>query len=130
MLTLFMLMQMPGPQGHHHLLACPLGIFCFAKALGLGTHFGAKAPGMVTGQIDTCILQNIFFEKMVVIAMRSVPGPFNGYLFFFFFFNFLLEICNFLHLLLVFYNVMIYTLLLRSVLTVGALMRAILSKSQ
>ena len=47
------------PQGHRHLLARPLGIFCCAKALGLGTHFGAKAPeclgGMVTGQIDTCI---------------------------------------------------------------------------
>ena len=48
----------------------------------------------------------------------------------FFFLNFLLEICNFLHLLLVFYNVMIYTLLSRSVLTAVALMRAILSKSQ
>ena len=47
------------PQGHRHLLARPPGIFCCAKALGLGTHFGAKAPGcpggMVTGQIDTCI---------------------------------------------------------------------------
>ena len=32
-------------------------IFCFAKALGLGTYFGAKAQRwvMVTGQIDTCI---------------------------------------------------------------------------
>ena len=40
--------------------ARPQGIFCCAKARGLGTHFGAKAPGcpgggMVTGQIDTCI---------------------------------------------------------------------------
>ena len=46
-------------QGHRHLLVRPPGIFCCAKALGLGTHFGAKAPGcpggMVTGQIDTCI---------------------------------------------------------------------------
>ena len=48
------------PQGRHPLLARPPGIFCCAKAPGLGTHFGAKAPGcpgggMVTGQIDTCI---------------------------------------------------------------------------
>ena len=39
--------------------ARPPGIFCCAKALGLGTRFGAKAPGcpggMVTGQIDICI---------------------------------------------------------------------------
>ena len=52
-------MQMPGPRGILNLLARPPGIFCCAKALGLGTHFGAKAPGcpggMVTGQIDTCI---------------------------------------------------------------------------
>ena len=33
------------PQGHRHLLARPPGIFCSAKALGLGTHFGAKALG-------------------------------------------------------------------------------------
>ena len=49
------------PQGHRHLLARPPGIFCSGKALGLGTHFSAKAPGcpgggMVTGQIDTCII--------------------------------------------------------------------------
>ena len=37
------------PQGHHHLLARPPGIFCCAKALGLGTHFGAKAPGCPGG---------------------------------------------------------------------------------
>ena len=47
------------PQGHCHLFARPPGIFCCAKALGLGTHFGAKAPGcpggMVTSQIDTCV---------------------------------------------------------------------------
>ena len=49
------------PQGHRHLLAQSPGIFCCAKALGLGTHFGAKAPGcpggggVVTGQIDTRI---------------------------------------------------------------------------
>ena len=48
------------PQGHHPLLARPPGIFCCAKALGLGSHFGAKSlgcpGGMVTGQIDTCII--------------------------------------------------------------------------
>ena len=33
------------PQGQRHLLAWPPGIFCCAKALGLGTHFGVKAPG-------------------------------------------------------------------------------------
>ena len=58
-LTIFMLMQMPGPRDILNLLARPPGIFCCAKALGLGTHFGAKAPGcpggMVTSQIDTCI---------------------------------------------------------------------------
>ena len=37
------------PQGHRDLLARPPGIFCFAKALGLGTHFGAKAPGCPGG---------------------------------------------------------------------------------
>ena len=35
------------------------GLFNYAKALGLGTHFGAKAPGcpggMETSQTDTCI---------------------------------------------------------------------------
>ena len=33
------------PQGHRHLLARLPGIFCCGKALGLGTHFGAKAGG-------------------------------------------------------------------------------------
>ena len=37
------------PQGHRHLLARPSGIFCCAKALGLGTHFGAKALGCPGG---------------------------------------------------------------------------------
>ena len=63
MLTMFMFERPVGtnarPQGRHPLLARPPGIFCCAKAPGLGTHFGAKAPGcpggMVTGQIDTCI---------------------------------------------------------------------------
>ena len=63
MLTMFMFERPVGtnarPQGHHPLLARPPGIFCCAKAPGLGTHFGAKAPGCpggeVTGQIDTCI---------------------------------------------------------------------------
>ena len=62
-LTMFMFERPVGtnarPQGRHTLLARPPGIFCCAKAPGLGTHFGAKAPGcpggMVTGQIDTCI---------------------------------------------------------------------------
>ena len=62
MLTIFMLMLMPGPRDILNLLARTPGIFCCAKALGLGTHFGAKAPGcpggMVTGQIDTCITMN------------------------------------------------------------------------
>ena len=63
MLTMLMFERPVGtnarPQGRHPLLARPPGIFCCAKAPGLGTHFGAKAPGcpggMVTGQIDTCI---------------------------------------------------------------------------
>ena len=55
------LIQMPVPRDIVILLAQPPGIFCCAKAPGLGTHFGAKAPGcpgggMVTGQIDTCII--------------------------------------------------------------------------
>ena len=50
-------------QGHCHLKAQPPDIFCCVEALGLGTHFSAKAPGClggggggggVTGQIDTC----------------------------------------------------------------------------
>ena len=56
-----MLMQMLAPRDILNSLAWPPGIFCCAKALGLGTHFGAKAPGcpggMVTGQIDTCITE-------------------------------------------------------------------------
>ena len=67
-----MLMQMPGPRDILNLLARPPGIFCCAKALGLGTHFGAKAPGcpggMVTGQIDTCI--TIRFETILGVANR------------------------------------------------------------
>ena len=44
---------------HCHLWAQPLGILHCVKALGMGTHFGAKAPvcrgggGVVTGQSDT-----------------------------------------------------------------------------
>ena len=45
--TIFMfesqLMQMPGPGTLSFIGSAP-GIFCCAKALGLGTHFGAKAP--------------------------------------------------------------------------------------
>ena len=37
------------PRGHCHLKARPPGMFCCAKALGLGTHFGAKAPGYPGG---------------------------------------------------------------------------------
>ena len=59
MLTIFMLMQMLCPRDIVIYWPDPRGNFCCAKALGLGTHFGAKAPGcpggMVTGQIDTCI---------------------------------------------------------------------------
>ena len=57
------------PQGRHPLLARPPGIFCCAKAPGLGTHFGGKAPGclggMVTGQIDTCITKVTMSVKVV-----------------------------------------------------------------
>ena len=63
MLTIFVFERFDAkaqPRGHRHLKAQPLGIFCCAKAPGLGTHFSAKAPGcpgggVVTGQIDTCI---------------------------------------------------------------------------
>ena len=60
------------PQGRHPLLARPPGIFCCAKAPGLGTHFGAKAPGcpggggMVTGQIDTCITFTFNRRNLVI----------------------------------------------------------------
>ena len=37
------------PQGHRHVVAQPPGIFCCANAMGLGTHFGAKAPGCPGG---------------------------------------------------------------------------------
>ena len=68
-------------QGHRHLLARPPGIFCFAKALGLVTHFGAKAPGfprgMVTGQIDTCKLISrsikVYYEVKVVTMAYRMP---------------------------------------------------------
>ena len=71
-----MSMQMPGPRDILNLLAWPLGIFCCAKALGLGTHFGAKAPGclgggMVTGQIDTCITSA---EESIVVS-RKLTQP-------------------------------------------------------
>ena len=39
----------PWPQDILNLLARPLGIFCYAKALRLGTHSGAKAPGCPGG---------------------------------------------------------------------------------
>ena len=49
--------------------ALGLGTHFGAKALGLGTHFGAKAPGcpggMVTDQIDTCIKKT---------CLAHVPG--------------------------------------------------------
>ena len=48
------------PQGRHPLLARPPGIFCCAKAPGWA-HISVQKPrgargGMVTGQIDTCIM--------------------------------------------------------------------------
>ena len=47
------------PQGHLKFIGPAPGHFLLCKSPGLGTHFGAKAPGcpggMVTGQIDTCI---------------------------------------------------------------------------
>ena len=71
-----MSMQMPGPRDILNLLARPPGIFCCAKALGLGTHFGAKAlgcpgGGMVTGQIDTCITSA--GESIVVARKLTQP---------------------------------------------------------
>ena len=73
MLTMFMFERPVGtnarPQGRHPLLARPPGIFCCAKAPGLGTHFGAKAPGcpggMVTGQIDTCITHCVILASLI-----------------------------------------------------------------
>ena len=62
-------MQMPGPRdiviSCIFVISC---ILCCAKALGLGTHFGEKAPGCpggggkVTGQIDTCINNTEFSQ--------------------------------------------------------------------
>ena len=47
------------PQGHLKCIGPAPGHFLLCKSPGLGTHFGAKAPGcpggMVTDQIDTCI---------------------------------------------------------------------------
>ena len=37
------------PQGHLTFIGPAPGIFCCAKARGLGTHFGAKAPGCPGG---------------------------------------------------------------------------------
>ena len=51
-LTIFMFEKVNAnarPQGHRHFLARPPGIFSCAKALGLGTYFGAKAPGCPGG---------------------------------------------------------------------------------
>ena len=63
---------MPGPRDILNLLVQPPGIFCCAKALGLGTHFGAKALGCpVTGQIDTCITSA---EESIVVA-RKLTQP-------------------------------------------------------
>ena len=80
MLTMFMFKRPVGtnarPQGRHPLLVRPPGIFCCAKAPGLGTHFGAKAPGcpggMVTGQIDTCIisLHFIISVQMTISVLK------------------------------------------------------------
>ena len=53
------LVQIPQPQGHHPLLAWPPGIFSCAKAPGLGTREYAQG-GMVTGQIDICIISVLF----------------------------------------------------------------------
>ena len=80
MLTMFMFERPVGtnarPQGRHPLLARPPGIFCCAKAPGLGTHFGAKAPrcpgGMVTGQIDTCITQNVYNGKFFNVSNENI----------------------------------------------------------
>ena len=49
------------PWGQHHLQPLPPpGTFCCADAQRLGTHFGAKAWGMFTGQCDTCITLSLF----------------------------------------------------------------------
>ena len=74
-LTLFYVDANARPQGHRHLLARPPGIFCCAKTLGLGTHFGAKAPGcpgggMVTGQIDTYIVPP---RKLTLEGLPQAP---------------------------------------------------------
>ena len=73
-----MSMQMPGPRDILNLLARPTGIFCCAKALGLGTHFGAKALGCPGGgdgnqsiEIDTCITSA---EESIVVA-RKLTQP-------------------------------------------------------
>ena len=74
-LTIFMfesqLMQMPGP----------LGIFCCAEALGLGTHLGAKCSGVlggggggVTGQTDTCIKQAKASWLVTFMGIRNISN--------------------------------------------------------
>ena len=55
--------------------AQPLGIFCCAKALGLDTHVGAKAPGcpgggVITGQIDTCVTEH--YPDSQVISQQEL----------------------------------------------------------
>ena len=72
-------------QGHHHLLAQPPGILCCVKALGLGTHFGAKAPGfpggMVTSQIDTCMTANewFYYLQQARNMIKSFIHPITDY---------------------------------------------------
>ena len=88
MLTMFMFERPVGtnarPQGRHPLLARPPGIFSCAKAPGLGTHFGAKAPGcpgggMVTGQIDTCITVDIL-TRNIVLTIAHYEGLQSPYI--------------------------------------------------
>ena len=63
MLTLFMMMQMPDPKDIVIYWPGPRAFSIVQTPWGLGTHFGAKAPGcpgggVVTSQIDTCIIRH------------------------------------------------------------------------
>ena len=77
MLTIFMLVQMPGPRDILNLLArlpgIPAGHFLLCKSPGAGHTFRCKSPGVpggvVTGQIDTCIKMSPRF----VLGRENVP---------------------------------------------------------
>ena len=83
-LTIFMfesqLMQMPGPRDIIIFRPAPAH-FLLRKSPRTGhTHFGTKAPGcpggMVTGQIDTCIIVLVMYSTLPLPKGRGVePTP-------------------------------------------------------